>query len=88
MSKGKWTNYRIFQDSLKSYVLQKHLQCFMKDFSIYNSIPTLPPLSAVVSQQHANLHLLEGKTFQLFSLPRGQDLTEAPQADIMFHCWM
>lgn len=85
MSKGKWTNYGIFQDSLKSYVLQKHLQCFMKDFSIYNRIPTLPPLSAVVSQQHANLL---GKTFQLCSLPRGQDLTKAPQADITFHCWM
>jgi len=38
MSMGKWTNYGIFQDSLKSYVLQKHLQCFMKDFSIYNNI--------------------------------------------------
>lgn len=38
MSMGKWTNYGILQDSLRSCAFQNLLQCFMKDFSIYNNI--------------------------------------------------
>lgn len=86
MSMGKWTNYGILQDSLRSCAFQNLLQCFMKDFSIYcciiryplyyYGIPTLPHLSAVVSQKHA---AVVSKTFQLCSLPRGQDLKKYPE---------